>query len=122
MKLTARQRDFVDHYVICRNGSEAARRAKYSKKTARQIATENLSKPAIQAAIAAKQAELAQSLDVDREVVVGGILGIARAEITFQTKLQRALGEQKIDVLLSYPSRKSYPPIFQIAKQTGVLL
>jgi hypothetical protein len=32
------------------------------------------------------------------------------------------LGEQKIDVLLDYPSRKNHPAIFSIAKKTGVLL
>lgn len=47
---------------------------------------------------------------------------IARAEISFLTKIQMKLGEQKIDVLLDYPSRKNRPPIFSIAKQTGVLL
>lgn len=47
---------------------------------------------------------------------------IARAEISFMTKIQAKLGEQKIDVLLDYPSRKTRPPIFSIAKQTGILL
>lgn len=47
---------------------------------------------------------------------------IARAEISFLTKVQMKLGEQKIDVLLDYPSRKIRPPIFSVAKQTGVLL
>lgn len=47
---------------------------------------------------------------------------IARAEISFLTKIQMKLGEQKIDVLLDYPSRKTRPPIFAVAKQTGILL
>jgi hypothetical protein len=47
---------------------------------------------------------------------------IARAEISFLTRLQLKLGEQKIDVLLDYPSRKTRPPIFSVAKQTGILL
>lgn len=47
---------------------------------------------------------------------------LTRAEISFLTKLQMKLGEQKIDVLLDYPSRKTHPPIFSIAKKTGVLL
>ena len=47
---------------------------------------------------------------------------ITRAEITFLTKLQMKLGEQKIDVLLDYPSRKTHPPIFSIAKKNGILL
>jgi len=47
---------------------------------------------------------------------------IVRAEIAFLAKTQMKLGEQKIDVLLDYPSRKNYPPIFAIAKQIGILL
>jgi predicted nucleotidyltransferase len=37
---------------------------------------------------------------------------IARAEISFLTRIQMKLGEQKIDVLLDYPSRKTHSPIF----------
>lgn len=44
------------------------------------------------------------------------------AEIALLTKLQMKLGEQKIDVLLDYPSRKVRPPIFAIALKTGILL
>ncbi len=47
---------------------------------------------------------------------------IIRSEITFLSKIQMKLGEQKIDVLLDYPSRKDRPSIISIAKQTGILL
>lgn len=47
---------------------------------------------------------------------------LMRAEIALLTKLQMKLGEQKIDVLLDYPSRKERPPIFRVALQTGILL
>jgi predicted nucleotidyltransferase len=47
---------------------------------------------------------------------------LARAEISFLTKIQAKLREQKIDVLLDYPSRKIRPPIFSVARQTGILL
>jgi predicted nucleotidyltransferase len=50
------------------------------------------------------------------------INAMARAEIALLTKLQLKLGEQKIDVLLDYPSRKVRPAILGIAKATGVLL
>jgi len=50
------------------------------------------------------------------------INALTRAEITFLPQLQMKLGEQKIDVLLDYPSRKTRPPIFAIAKTTGILL
>ncbi|MDA8329092.1 MAG: nucleotidyltransferase domain-containing protein [Betaproteobacteria bacterium] len=52
----------------------------------------------------------------------GDAMNVMRAEINLQTILQAKLGEQKIDILLDYPSRLTYPPIFQVAKQTGVVL
>jgi predicted nucleotidyltransferase len=47
---------------------------------------------------------------------------IVKTELAFLVKLQRQLGEQKIDVLVDYPTRKVTPPIFEVAKQTGILL
>ena len=47
---------------------------------------------------------------------------VARAEIKFLAQLEILLGEQKIDVLLDYPSRRVYPPIFEVAHKTGLLL
>lgn len=49
--LTPRQQRFVEEYVVCGCGAEAARRAGYSERTAYQIAYENLRKPEIEAAI-----------------------------------------------------------------------
>ena len=49
--LTEKQQRFVDEYIISFNATEAARKAKYSGKSAKQIGTENLAKPSIQAAI-----------------------------------------------------------------------
>ncbi len=43
-KLTPKQRRFVEEYLIDLNATQAAARAGYSPKTARQIATENLKK------------------------------------------------------------------------------
>jgi phage terminase small subunit len=56
-KLTARQARFVAEYLISLNATQAAIRAGYSAKVANRIASENLSKPVIAAAIAKAQAE-----------------------------------------------------------------
>lgn len=74
VKLTPRQRLFVDEYVLCNNASEAARRAGYSERTAGAIATENLQKPAIRQAIDALRSDNAARLDVTRQDVLTGIL------------------------------------------------
>lgn len=70
MKLTPRQELFISEYLIDGNGARAARSAGYSEKTARQIATENLSKPYIQVVIAEKQQETAVKLELRKEHVL----------------------------------------------------
>lgn len=56
--LSDRQKRFIDAYLTCWNASEAARQAGYSKKTARFIGSENLTKPNIRAAIDARLADM----------------------------------------------------------------
>ena len=48
MKLTAKQKIFCDEYIISLNATQAAIKAGYSKKTARKIAAENLTRPGSQ--------------------------------------------------------------------------
>lgn len=45
--LTPKQKAFADNYIISGNATEAAKKAGYSDKTARQMGAENLSKPYI---------------------------------------------------------------------------
>lgn len=47
MKLTNKQQRFADYYIQSGNATEAAVKAGYSKKTARSIGQENLTKPDI---------------------------------------------------------------------------
>lgn len=51
--LLPKQKAFVEHYAACGNATEAARRAGYSEGRARFVGCENLTKPNIQAALAA---------------------------------------------------------------------
>lgn len=57
-KLTAKQEQFVAHYCDCGHVTEAAIRAGYSKKSAYSIGSENLKKPEIAAAIAARTEQI----------------------------------------------------------------
>lgn len=56
-KLTPKQERFVQEYLVDLNGTDAATRAGYSKRTAYSIANELLKKPHVQAAVQAAQAE-----------------------------------------------------------------
>ena len=60
----------MDEYLLDGNGTQAAIRAGSSAKTAYSIASENLRKPDIQQAIAARQGQLAQKRQWDRERLV----------------------------------------------------
>ena len=44
-RMTAKQKRFCDEYLIDLNATQAAIRAGYSKKAARQVGNENMSKP-----------------------------------------------------------------------------
>lgn len=61
MALTNKQQVFINEYLVDFNATQAAIRAGYSPKTARQTGSENLSKPDIKAAIEARIAELHMS-------------------------------------------------------------
>jgi phage terminase small subunit len=61
MSLSGKQRAFVHHYLACWNGTEAARRAGYSDKTACQQASRLLTNVNIQGAIQDALDELAMS-------------------------------------------------------------
>lgn len=83
LKLTPRQRRFVDEYALCGNASEAARRAGYSVKAAGTIASENMQKPAVLEAIRAAKADTAAEWAITRRDVIAGVLeaiDMARAQ------------------------------------------
>lgn len=54
MKLTAKQKKFADEYIVTGNATQSAIAAGYSESSARQIATENLTKPSISSYIKKK--------------------------------------------------------------------
>ena len=68
--MNARQQRFVEEYLIDPNATKAAIRAGYSKKTARSIGQENLTKPDIAAAIQQAQGERSERTQVTADMVV----------------------------------------------------
>jgi phage terminase small subunit len=63
-KLTAKQRAFIDFYFACgMNATQAAIKAGYSEDTARQMGSENLSKPDIKAELELRYKELTMPKD-----------------------------------------------------------
>lgn len=66
-KLTSKQEQFCREYIIDFNATQAAIRAGYSEKTARNIATENLSKPVISEFIDHLKKETAERTEVSAD-------------------------------------------------------
>jgi phage terminase small subunit len=69
-ELTAKQQRFVDEYLIDLNATQAAIRAGYSEKTARQIGEQNLSKLDIQEAIRARMKDREQRTKITQDMVL----------------------------------------------------
>ena len=86
MALTEKQKRFCDEYLVDLNGTQAAIRAGYSKKTAKQIAQQNLTKLDIQEYIKKRMAEKEDAL-------------IAKQDEVLQT-LTRVLRRQEMDTVV----------------------
>lgn len=69
-KLTDKQERFCQEYLIDLNATQSAIRAGYSEKTARQVASENLSKPNVQEKIAELKLTRSEKLSVDAAYVL----------------------------------------------------
>lgn len=80
--LTPKQATFVSEYMLDLNATQAAIRAGYSAKTAKQAGTENLSKPAISSAIEARQRERLARTDVTADRVLQEIVSLAMVDAT----------------------------------------
>ena len=81
-KLRGKQERFVQEYLIDRNATAAAIRAGYSKKTARAIGAENLTKPNIAAEIEKRSKRLVSKLEITQERVREELAAIAFANGT----------------------------------------
>lgn len=77
MCLTEKQKRFIDEYLIDLNATQAAIRAGYSEKTARITASENLSKPNIQAEIQKAFQKRAERTQITKDNVLKGIAQLA---------------------------------------------
>ncbi len=67
-KLTAKQKRFCEEYVIDNNATQAAIRAGYSENTAKEQASQNLTKLNIQNYISELKNQIAEFLDISTRV------------------------------------------------------
>lgn len=92
-KLTAKQQRFCDEYLIDLNATKAAIRAGYSEKSARQMATENMSKPSIKEYIGKRMAEKEAALVADQAEVLKYLTSVLRGQSQSEVVVVEGTGE-----------------------------
>ncbi len=108
MKLTAKQKIFCDEYIISLNATQAAIKAGYSKKTARKIAAENLTKPVIQNYISERMKQKESSLIATQDEVLQYLTSVLRGESQTTDTLLVGIGDgyQEVQEVEKKPSEK----------------
>ena len=93
MKLTLKQKAFADYYIELGNATEAAVRAGYSKKTAKAIGSENLTKPAIKDYIQERLQMIEDSRIADGDEVLRYLTSVMRGESQSEVVVVEGVGE-----------------------------
>lgn len=94
--MNARQKRFCDEYLIDCNATQAAIRAGYSPKTAKQIGQENLTKPDLKAYIDEQLERIHNEKTADAQEVLEYLTAVMRGQHTEQTLQLIGDGVQKI--------------------------
>ena len=96
MRMTEKQKRFCDFYIETGNAKEAAIRAGYSEKTAKQIGQENLTKPDLRACIDERLAELKNERTADAQEVLEYLTAVMRGEYKEATLIGVGEGAQAV--------------------------
>ncbi len=119
-KMTDKQKIFCDEYLIDLNATQAAIRAGYSKKTARKIGQENLTKPDIKSYIAERMAEKESKLIADQDEVLKFLTSVLRGETKDEKPTVNAMGELEFIEVKQLSSRMKAAEL--LAKRYGLLV
>ena len=100
-KLTAKQRRFVDEYLVDFNVTQAAIRAGYSKRSAHVTGAETLRNPKVAAEIARRQRDLQVRTEVSQDRVVRELMRVAFADMADYAQVQpySVVNEDGIEVV-----------------------
>ena len=93
VKMTAKQQRFCDEYLIDLNATQAAIKAGYSEKNARNIASENLAKPNIKAYIDQRMAEKEKELIADQDEVLKYLTSVMRGKSKSEIVVVESIGD-----------------------------
>ena len=94
-KLTTKQKEFADEYIISGNATQAAIKAGYKEKTANRIGSENLSKLDIKKYIDKRLKEIESKKTATQQEVLEYLTSVMRGEQREQTLIGRGQGFQE---------------------------
>ena len=92
-KLTAKQQRFCDEYLTDLNATQAAIRAGYSEKNARNIASENLAKPNIKEYIEERMRQKEKELIADQDEVLRYLTSVMRGQTHSEVVVVEGIGD-----------------------------
>lgn len=93
MKLTLKQKAFADYYLETGNATESAIKAGYSKKTAKEIGCENLTKPSIKNYIDERMKAMNDKRIAKAEEVLEYLTRVLRGEETEEVVVVENTGD-----------------------------
>ena len=107
-KMTAKQRRFCDEYLIDLNATQAAIRAGYSKRSAKQIGEENLSKHVLKKYIDSRMAEKESELIANQDEVLRYLTSVLRGESRSEVIVIESTGNFRTEArpMDKYPDEK----------------
>ena len=91
---TPKQKAFGDEFLKCGNQTEAAKRAGYSEKTARQAGAENMKKPVVLEYIQKRQKQIEDARIADITEVMQYLTSVMSGEVKDQFDLDAPLSER----------------------------
>lgn len=91
--MTEKQKRFCDEYLISLNATQAAIKAGYSKKTAKQIGLENLTKPTVKKYIDERMAEKEAELIADSDEVLKYLTSVMRGKTQSEIVVVEGIGD-----------------------------
>lgn len=95
-KLTAKQQRFCDEYLVDLNATQAAIRAGYSKKTAKQIGQQNLTKLDLKAYIQQRMDEKEKELIANQDEVLKYLTSVMRGGSSSSVLARDEIGADRV--------------------------
>ncbi|TDV90387.1 phage terminase small subunit [Leuconostoc mesenteroides] len=107
MKLTPKQKRFADEYIKTGNATQSAIEAGYSKRTAKEVGYENLTKPHLKEYIDKRMKQIASSKIMTAQQILERLTGIVTGEITETVVVATPIGVEKTEKTADFKTQIS---------------